>query len=123
MATQSVFVGSPALQSLLGAAAVKPKATVLMRTAPVEVPAPEPTGNEMQDQINALIAENARLKAGRSTGRLSIRVSEKGAVSVYGLGRFPVTLYKEQMRKLLAHSAAIEAFIVDNEDSLATKEQ
>jgi hypothetical protein len=52
-----------------------------------------------------------------------IKVSEKGGVSVYGLGRFPVTLYKEQWIKLLAMSDEIRAFIKDNESKLKTKEQ
>ena len=52
-----------------------------------------------------------------------MKVSEKGAVSVYGLGRFPVTLYSEQWEKLLGMSDQISTFIVDNKDSLKTKEQ
>jgi hypothetical protein len=51
-----------------------------------------------------------------------MKVSEKGAVSVYGLGRFPVTLYQEQWTKLLAMSEDIKTFIVENKDRLKVKE-
>lgn len=63
----------------------------------------------------ALQAENAKLKAGL------LKVSEKGALSVYGMGRFPVTLYREQWEKLLALDDAIRQFIVDNESKLTKK--
>jgi hypothetical protein len=51
-----------------------------------------------------------------------MKVSEKGAVSVYGMGRFPVTLYKEQWLKLLNMSDEIRKFIADNEVKLKTKD-
>ena len=54
---------------------------------------------------------------------MGMKVSEKGAVSVYGMGRFPVTLYKEQWLKLLEMSDEIRAFITANEAQLKTKEQ
>jgi len=52
-----------------------------------------------------------------------MKVSEKGAVSVYGMGRFPVTLYKEQWLKLLDMSDEIRTFISANESQLKTKEK
>jgi hypothetical protein len=64
--------------------------------------------------------EIARLKRAASRG-INLRVSEKGGVSVYGLGRFPVTLYKEQWEKLLDVADEIRAFIRDNAASLKTK--
>lgn len=75
-----------------------------------------------------LVAENERLKAElealkRPRGPLSIRVSEKGAVSVYGLGRFPVTLYKEQWIKLLGMADQLTAFLKENDHLLKKKEQ
>ena len=73
-------------------------------------------------ELERLRAENARLKKTASRG-LSIKVSEKGGVSVYGLGRFPVTLYKEQWAKLLDLADDIRAFIRDNEQSLKVKDQ
>lgn len=76
---------------------------------------------EMQAELERLRAENAQLKGGEK-GKLSLKVSEKGAVSVYGMGRFPVTLYKEQWMRLLSSAAEIEAFIRDNESRLKTKE-
>ncbi len=76
----------------------------------------------LQQEIERLRAENERLKTRRSTGELSLRVSEKGAVSVYGLGRFPVTLYQEQWTRLLAHSDAIRSFIEENREHLKKKE-
>jgi hypothetical protein len=74
-----------------------------------------------QDELERLRAENARLKKTASKG-VSLKVSEKGGVSVYGLGRFPVTLYKEQWAKLLDMADDIRAFIRDNESSLKAKE-
>jgi hypothetical protein len=75
---------------------------------------------DLRAELEQLKAENERLKGqrGRST---SLKVSEKGGVSVYGLGRFPVTLYKEQWLKLLGMSDEIRAFIAANEAQLKTK--
>jgi hypothetical protein len=75
---------------------------------------------DLQSEIERLRAENAALKTTNSRG-LSMKVSEKGGLSVYGLGRFPVTLYKEQWIKLLAMSDEIKAFIKTNEERLKTK--
>ena len=77
--------------------------------------------DEMKDELERLRAENAALKKTSSRG-LSLKVSEKGALSVYGMGRFPVTLYKEQWVKLLEISEDILAFIKANESRLKTKE-
>ncbi len=77
---------------------------------------------EMVRELERLKAENAALKA-RSAKGLSLKVSEKGAVSVYGLGRFPVTLYKEQWGKLLDMADDIRAFIRENEAQLKAKEE
>jgi hypothetical protein len=73
-----------------------------------------------QAEIERLRAENERLKRTASRG-VSLKVSEKGGVSVYGLGRFPVTLYQEQWVKLLDMAEEIRAFIRDNAASLKTK--
>jgi len=73
-----------------------------------------------QSELDRLKAENERLKRAASRG-ITIKVSEKGGVSVYGLGRFPVTLYKEQWAKLLDIAEEIRGFIRDNEASLKTK--
>jgi hypothetical protein len=78
-------------------------------------------GAELQAELERLKAENAALKARRDQ-RVSMKVSEKGGVSVYGLGRFPVTLYQEQWQKLLDMSNDIRAFIKENEDRLKKKE-
>ena len=77
-------------------------------------------GEDMQAELERLRAENEALKA-KTKGSTSIRVSEKGGVSVYGLGRFPVTLYKEQWLKLLAMAEDIKRFIAENESRLKTK--
>jgi hypothetical protein len=74
----------------------------------------------MEAKIARLEAENQALK-GRRSGNLSLKVSEKGGLSVYGLGRFPVTLYKEQWVKLLGFAKEIESFIKENESQLKTK--
>ena len=76
---------------------------------------------DMEKELERLRAENAALKGGSARG-LSLRVSEKGGLSVYGLGRFPVTLYKEQWEKLLGMVDEIKAFIKANEGSLKTKQ-
>ena len=73
---------------------------------------------DLKAELERLRSENAALKKGRLSGK----VSEKGAVSVYGMGRFPVTLYKEQWLKLLDMSADIRAFIAANEAQLKAKE-
>lgn len=78
-------------------------------------------GEDMQAELERLRAENEALKA-KTKGSTSIRVSEKGGVSVYGLGRFPVTLYKEQWLKLLAMAEDIKRFIAENESRLKTKD-
>ena len=75
---------------------------------------------ELKAELERLKAENERLKGQR--GRSSLKVSEKGAVSVYGLGRFPVTLYKEQWARLLAMADEIKAFIQEHDAELKTKE-
>jgi hypothetical protein len=75
----------------------------------------------MEQKVARLEAENQALK-GRRAGNLSLKVSEKGGVSVYGLGRFPVTLYKEQWVKLLAFADEIKSFIKDNDQQLKAKE-
>lgn len=64
----------------------------------------------LQAQVAAAQVENERLKA-RTAGPLSLRVSEKGAVSLYGIQRFPVTLYQDQWAKLIAFAAEITKFI------------
>ena len=77
----------------------------------------------IQEQLAALQAENDKLKAAvarKST--MSFKVSEKGCLSVYGLGRFPVTLYRQQMERLLAAAPEITAFIKANEGTLKVKE-
>ncbi len=76
---------------------------------------------DVQAELARLRAENEALKQKRNTA-VSMKVSEKGAVSVYGLGRFPVTLYQEQWLKLLAMAEDIKAFIADNKDRLKAKE-
>ncbi len=75
---------------------------------------------DLRAELERLRAENEALK-GRPTGGARIRVSEKGAVSVYGLGRFPVTLYKEQWLRLLDMRDEIRSFIAENEAKLKTK--
>jgi hypothetical protein len=77
--------------------------------------------SDLQAELDRLRAENERLKKG-GRGNLAMKVSEKGALSVYGMGRFPVTLYKEQWLKLLAMGDDIKAFIEANNDSLKSKE-
>jgi hypothetical protein len=74
-----------------------------------------------KDELQRLRKENEALKKGASSGT-RMKVSEKGAVSIYGMGRFPVTLYKEQWLKLLDMSAEIRAFIAEHESQLKAKD-
>jgi len=74
-----------------------------------------------EQELDRLRAENEALRARARTGG-HLRVSEKGGVSVYGLGRFPVTLYKEQWLRLLAMSEEIRAFIREHEAELKTRD-
>ncbi len=76
---------------------------------------------DLQAELERLRAENEALKkSGRA--KLGMKVSEKGALSVYGMGRFPVTLYKEQWLRLLGMADEIKAFIETNNDVLKSKE-
>ena len=77
--------------------------------------------DDVQAELERLRAENEALKRRGEKG-LSLKVSQKGAVSVYGLGRFPVTLYKEQWARLLDMSDDIREFIRENESQLKSKE-
>ena len=77
--------------------------------------------DDMKAELERLRKENESLKKGASQG-VRMKVSEKGALSVYGMGRFPVTLYKEQWLKLLNMADDIRAFIQANDTQLKTKE-
>jgi hypothetical protein len=80
-----------------------------------------PTEDDLRAELERLKAENESLKARRS-GALSMKVSEKGGLSVYGLGRFPVTLYQEQWLKLLDLSEEIRGFIRDHKPELKKRD-
>ncbi len=75
---------------------------------------------DLKAELERLRNENAALKKGAATG-ITMKVSEKGGLSVYGMGRFPITLYKEQWLKLLDMSDSIRSFIVANDAALKTK--
>src|SRR5260370_40396235 len=77
--------------------------------------------DDMKAELERLRSENGALKKGASDG-IRMKVSEKGAVSVYGMGRFPVTLYKEQWLKLLNSADEIRAFSDKNEARLKEKD-
>lgn len=79
---------------------------------------PEPT----YEELKARIAELEKQAGARKAGDLEFRVSEKGAVSVYGLGRFPVTLYYEQWVRLLEAAQALRGFLEENRGRLKLKE-
>ena len=78
--------------------------------------------DDVQAELERLRAENAALKARGARG-VSLKVSEKGGVSVYGLGRFPVTLYKEQWAKLLDLADEILALMKAHDKELKAKPQ
>jgi hypothetical protein len=75
---------------------------------------------DLKAELERLRSENESLKK-RAATKTSLKVSEKGGVSVYGLGRFPITLYKEQWAKLLDMADDIRAFIVAHDAELKTK--
>ncbi len=76
--------------------------------------------DELRKELERLKAENEALK-NKKAPAFGLKVSEKGALSVYGLGRFPVTLYKEQWHKLLDQADDIRAFIKENDAKLKAK--
>ena len=78
------------------------------------------TPEQMLQEIARLQAENATLQKAKPSG--SIKVSAKGAVSVYGLGRFPVTLYASQWEQLFSRTEEVKAFILAHTSELSTKE-
>ena len=77
--------------------------------------------DDLKAELERLRSENESLKQ-KTTRGTSLKVSEKGGLSVYGLGRFPVTLYKEQWTKLLDMADEIRAFMKENDAKLKTKE-
>ena len=76
---------------------------------------------DLKAELAKLRAENESLKKTSSRG-ISLKVSQKGAVSLYGMGRFPVTLYKEQWKTILEMGESIAAFIAENDAQLKAKE-
>lgn len=82
----------------------------------------QPTMAELQAALAAAQAKIATLASkAAGTGKLTVKVSAKGAVSVYGLGRWPVTLYASQMERFLGHAEEIKAFMAANRGKLAVK--
>lgn len=77
---------------------------------------------DLKAELERLKVENEQLKNQRARG-VTLKVSEKGGVSVYGMGRFPITLYKEQWTKLLDMTDEIRAFIKENDSKLKTKSE
>ncbi|MEX2153796.1 MAG: hypothetical protein WD825_10700 [Gemmatimonadaceae bacterium] len=75
---------------------------------------------DLRAEVERLKRENESLKKGAARG-VSLKVSEKGGLSVYGLGRFPITLYKEQWTKLLDLSEEIRAFLKAHDSELKAK--
>jgi len=82
------------------------------------------TEETTEQKLARLEAENRALKdqVERKAGQLRLKVSEKGGLSLYGLGRFPVTLYKEQWSRLLDHADEIKSFLKDNDQQLKAKQ-
>ena len=78
------------------------------------------TDADLQAELDRLRKENESLKKGAAKG-ISMKVSEKGGLSIYGLGRFPITLYKEQWTKLLDLSEEIRTFLATHDAELKTK--
>ena len=84
---------------------------------------PEQT-KELLERLNVLESENEQLKTAQKKHGLKMKVSQKGAVSVYGMGRFPVTLYADQWKRIddeLIQSGQMDDFIEDNKSKLTFK--
>lgn len=79
----------------------------------------EPTYEELKERLSQL---EKQVEGRKRTGALEFRVGEKGGVSVYGLGRFPVTLYYEQWNRLLDAGADLKAFLEENKSKLKLKQ-
>lgn len=80
------------------------------------------TDEEMRAEVERLRRENEELKQQKQSPRgIQLKVSQKGAVSLYGLGRFPVTLYKEQWRRVLDMADEIRAFLDEHDAELKAK--
>jgi hypothetical protein len=84
-------------------------------------PSADPSTDAIAAEVARLRAENEALRKAR-TSTVSMKVSEKGALSVYGLGRFPVTLYAQQWQKLLSLAESIKGFIEAHKSDLSWKE-
>ena len=92
-----------------------------LSNAPIHPPViPVQSQAELMAELDRLRAENQRLQSRPQTG-LTLRISEKGALSVYGMGRFPTTLYVEQWERLLGLADDIKAFIKANSSKLSRK--
>jgi len=112
------LIDRPATRSPAGAV----RGILDYENVPRKAPGEESMSDDaMKAELERLRQENAALKRGASAG-LRMKVSEKGALSIYGMGRFPVTLYKEQWLKLLDMADDIRAFIAANESQLKAKE-
>jgi hypothetical protein len=112
----SAWAAQKAIESGLPFSYSHPKPSGMVRSIPMT------DDDDMKAELERLRAENEALKRTSSKG-LSLRISEKGGVSIYGLGRFPVTLYKEQWLRLLDMADDIRMFIQANEAHLKSKEQ
>lgn len=119
----------PTVQAEAPRPVAQPVAPVVAAPTPVAAPTTSPDMSALQAQLEALKAENAQLKMSvdlaqkLTKGGLSLKVAEKGGLSLYGLGRFPTTLYVEQWEKLLTYSDSIREFITTNRAALKSKEQ
>jgi hypothetical protein len=79
--------------------------------------------HKSRDELQAMVqAMQAKLEAAKASRKITMKVSDKGALSVYGLGRFPVTLYQSQWERLLGEKEAIQGFIRANQDTLSQKD-
>jgi len=76
---------------------------------------------QSKEELMARIAELEKQVGSTRSGRLEFKVSEKGGVSVYGLGRFPVTLYYEQWERLLGAADGLRQFLEENKSKLKLK--
>ncbi len=112
---------TPTTKKLSPVTSPAPIAVPTQAAAPI-VDGATPEQSAMQAEIARLQAENAALRTSAKSQTLSLRISDKGGVSVYGLGKFPITLYKEQWRKLLALATYILEFIDAHEGQLKSKE-
>jgi hypothetical protein len=116
----SFTVAPPPSRQLSWASAPTAERRQVLQISPCEEHMTEPTYEELKARLSQLEKE---VETKKRSGEMTFKIGEKGGVSVYGLGRFPVTLYYEQWNRLLGAAEDIKKFMEENKSKLKLKEQ